>query len=207
MRIVLAILSSAILPASGAIVFGNFGTPDSGNGVLVGDSPFGGDTFSWAYRFALTGTPVEVDSINLVLEEFFQADGDPIVNLYRAGPGGPGSLVTSFAGLASPLNTTAGIHSFTPETPAVLAPNLAYWLSVTQSASGNFSWNTSDPPSDPGGEISVAEIWMSDNGGLNWTLNPARPKLQLVGTPIPEPAIPLLLGLGALLTLRRKPGH
>jgi hypothetical protein len=88
MRTVLAILTAAMLPASGAVVFGNLGTPDSGNGVLVGDSPFGGDTFSWAYRFTLSGSPIAVDSVNLVLEEFFQADGNPRVELHHAAPGG-----------------------------------------------------------------------------------------------------------------------
>jgi hypothetical protein len=106
-----------------------------------------------------------------------------------------------------PLTTTAAQYSFTPDTPADLSSGLSYWLVIGRFNSGNFSWTTSEPATDPGGAISIAEVWMSDDAGLNWTLDPARPKLQLIGTAVPEPAIPLLLGLGALLTLRRKPGH
>ena len=163
----------------------------------------------WAYRFSLPRRSglYAVDLLTLRLEEFLQADGDPLVSFHADDhSGAPGPLLQTFSTSGLPLLNTTQDFEFLPSSPLTLVQNNTYWVVVGQSGNpGNFSWGKSDPATDPAGVATHAGFFFSSDGGVTWAPSSDRPLFEFTGRIIPEPGTSalLLLGFGGLCRRRR----
>lgn len=100
--------------------------------------------------------------------------------------------------LAGPEPSSAGVFTYTASNFS-LSPRGVYWFvikSSTPSAIGEFHWNYSTLG------LTHFELWsgggyQSSPDGLLWTRDPSiTPQFAVNATPVPEPGVPALLGIG-----------
>jgi hypothetical protein len=203
--IAVVLLSSQFVQAQGTMTY--LSNVDQAS---VGSLSVGSD--SWVAAMFRTGTNPSgylLDSIQLALAD---ATGNPsgfTAMLYSSTGGVAGPVpnynLDTLSGSLNPV--TGGIFTYTPTSTLTLSPNTRYFIVLTSGttiATGAYEWNYMDANSyNPGDGWSVGGVLISSGGR---TLLPDYPQFSIDATPIPEPGVLALSGLGGLLILwhRRK---
>lgn len=209
-------LSLLAKPARAVLVIDSFSGSTSGTAAASGPTAafFGFDPFpdrEAALTFTTGSSAAYLDELRLSL-----SIGDNSSALFASlstgasAPGGTGTIpLGSFSpGGGGPTIQTA---SFTPAPNSLLlAANTEYWIHLTVPTGGGiYALTFSDTPSSSGG-FSQDETWaFTPTGSLpptGWNLDSTSgvARMQLEVTPVPEPAVAWLGGLGAFLMLRRR---
>ncbi|HWC58203.1 MAG TPA: choice-of-anchor R domain-containing protein [Verrucomicrobiae bacterium] len=205
------LLARQVAPAQGSITYlSNLGHPSTGS-IAVGSD-------SWQATVFHTGSNIGgyvLDSIQLALTP---ATGDPnsfAVLLYSSIHGGgemnyPGS---SLGILDGPSNPAAdGIFTFTPDSSIILSPRTSYFIVLTAGtavANGAYEWASGGSFNSIGGWTvtpldPTIDNYQSSNGST-WNLSSgASLQFAISATPVPEPGVLSLLGLGGAALLWRR---
>ena len=208
---VVTLLARQIAQAQGTIYLSNLDETSTGSYAVGNDS--------WLAASFSTGGNIGGYIINSVQLAMANATGNPSglrVLLYGTdgSPGGstPGSSLATLNGSTDPL--TAGIYSYIPVSSIVLSPHSDYYIVLTSDTTANdgaYQWgieNASRPSSH--GWLGFGVLQSSD-GKTPWNylgmdMFPQIPYSQfaIVATPVPEPGILALFGLGGLFFVRRR---
>jgi hypothetical protein len=208
---VVTLAAPRIVQAQGTTYLSNLGQPSDGSNAVGSDS--------WLAALFFTGTNSSgymLDSLQLAITD---ASGNPsgfTVMLYSAFIGGggtfPGSSLGTLDGSLNP--TTAGIYTFTPASNLTLSPHTTYFIMLTAGTAvvnGAYEWSVMNTPSYNPVDKWLGAITSTSMNGSSWRPLPTYPQLDysqyaINATPIPEPNVLGLLGLGGLTFLwhRRK---
>jgi hypothetical protein len=209
--ILTSILAPQIVRAQGTMTYlSNLGQQPDGSNAVGSDS--------WLAATFYTGSNANgysLDSIQLRMADASGNPGDFTVMLYTAtGTGGifPGSSLGTLDGSLNP--TTAGIYTYTPASSITLSPGTPYFVVLTAGtavANGAYEWSVMNTASYNPVDNWLGAVTLSSKNGLSWTTLPTYPQMDfsqfaINATPIPEPGVLGLLGLGGLAFLwhRRK---
>ncbi len=118
----------------------------------------------------------------------------------------PGSSLGTLTGSLSPIS--AGTYTYTPASSLILSPGTDYFIVLTAGtavASGGY-WlsQCAFPPSSSGGwNTAINGVLRSSDGTSGWSFTPYSGIAQfaITATPVPEPGVLSLLGLGGLCFL------
>lgn len=206
--LVVELLIQQVTQAQGTLYLSNLGQSSTGS-ESVGSN-------LWYAALVETGNNTggyALDSIELGMVD---ASGNPngfTALLYSAIVSAdiyPGSNLATLNGSLDP--STAGIYTYTPTSNLTLSPSTLYYIVLTAGtavANGAYDWSLADANSynPSGGWRGVDGVWTSINGS-NWNpiIATISPQFAITATPIPEPGILSLFGLGGLglLWQRRK---
>jgi hypothetical protein len=205
------ILTSQILQAQGTITYlSNLGQS------FTKSNPVGSD--SWLAVDFMTGnntTGYLFDSIDLGMANAIDNPSSFAVMLYSSVSDvgiHPGNNLGILEGSDNP--STAGIYNYTSSANLMLSPNTRYFIVLTAAATtanGAYEWNYANTqsynPSD--GWSGFAVTVASSNGGASWTRLGTNPdydysEIAISATPVPEPGVLSLLGLGGAALLWRR---
>lgn len=165
----------------------------------------------WAVSF-VTGTAANGYSLDSMQLRTASVSGSPSgfeLFLYNDNGGDPGS---SLAPLIGSTPTSAGVYSFAAS-GITLSPSTVYWAVATSpdsSSSGNTAYwalNSSAYISNDGWSLNTSYMAYSSEGGPNsyWThVSPGGLSLAISASPVPEPQISTLTGLGLFVFLVRR---
>ena len=196
--VLLSLLTPRIIQAQGTTYLSNLGQPTAGSLTVASDS--------WLATDFITGSNLggySLDSIELALTD---ATGIPngfgVVLYSDEGIVGtrPGRNLGTLNGPSEPI--TEGIYTYTSST-LMLSQNTRYYIVVTAGtgvADGAYEWSSANSNShnSSGGWTKVGGVWTSSNGST-WIPPTANfPQFAINATPIPEPGLLSLLGLGAV---------
>lgn len=125
-------------------------------------------------------SPDDQVNFNLVLDYF-----DPVYGHLPSTT----SIVSGTVGTPTPFGSS-GLVTFTPSTAVSLVLGQAYWLEVTPGSANTVAdWNVSTTTSGP---VAISL------DGTTWLQNPSDPQEAFRIQVVPEPATPVLVGLGLL---------
>jgi hypothetical protein len=202
------LLAPQIIQAQGTIYLSNLGQP-SASSMAVGSD-------SWLAAGFETGTNAGgylIESIQLGMEDALGNPSGFTVMLYKSvagGPARPGNVAATLDGSLNPV--TAGIYTYSAPSNFTLLPNFQYFIVLTAGtviANGAYEWSLASEnsynPSD--GWNTQGGNWTSSNGSISsWNSTSGFPQFAINATPIPEPGVLGLFGLGGLCFLwhRRK---
>ncbi len=207
-----SILAPQIVRAQGTMTYlSNLGQPSDGSNAVGSDS--------WLAALFATGTNAGGYALNSVQLGMADASGSPsnfMVMLYtEVGVTGPfpGSSLGTLDGSLNP--TTAGIYTFTAVSNLLLSPDTLYYIVITAGttvANGAYEWNYANTADyNPSGGWEGGVTFSSSNGSSPWIRLGSNPlydfsEFAINATPIPEPGVLSLFGLGGLAFLwhRRK---
>lgn len=219
--LVIGLLAWQMVQAQGTVYLSNL------NGLLYGYSPIASNC--WSAVWFNTGPNAGgymLDSVQLALND---ASGNPsgfkamiysmVTNLPYGPPGPPDSMLAILDGSENP--STNGIYTYTSLSSLVLSPSTDYYIVLTAdtpisspiffdnspagaSQTGCYSWKFTSFGFDSSGGWSSASPLIVSTNGLSWRGLPfGTPQFAVTATPIPEPDIFGLLGLGGLFFIRR----
>jgi hypothetical protein len=204
----LALLAPQIVQAQGTMnVLSNLDQTSAGSLAVGSDS--------WlAFMFG-TGTNSAGYTLNSIQLEMTDATGSPngfTVMLYTGGNFPfDGSIGSSIATLDGSLNPAAGgLYTYTPDTSLTLSPGTDYFIVLTAGttvANGAYDWSYASTSSyNPSGHWGVIGAAGSSNGSVWHSVLGEFPQFDINATPVPEPGVLSLSGLGGLAFLchRRK---
>ena len=206
-----ALLAPQIVQAQGTMTYmSNLDQASAGSLAVVSDS--------WLAAEFETGTNSSgylLDSIQL---EMTDATGNPsglTVMLYRSAagvpsPATPGISLGTLVGSLNPVS--GGIFTYSPASNLTLSPQIDYFIVLTARtavADGTYQWSDVGANSyNPSGGWAYNGSLASGNGSiLSWnSISGDYVQFSINATPIPEPGVFALLGLGGLAFLwhRRK---
>ena len=196
-----ALLAPQITRAQRITYLSNLGQTSDGN-LAVGSN-------SWVAGGFQTGTNTLGYLLNSVQLGMADASGNPsglMAMLYTGvGIGGisPGSSLGTLNGSLNP--TTAGIFTYTPASSLTLSPHTDYFIVLTAGtavANGGYEWNFTDTSIYNPGDDWVLSIAADSNNGSSWNyILGTFAQFAINATPIPEPGVLGLLGLGGLAFL------
>jgi hypothetical protein len=201
------LLSSQFVQAQGTMTYLSNVDQASTGGLAVGSD-------SWLAAGFQTGTNATgytLDTIELGMADASGSPSDFTVALYKRFTGGfdiRGPILDTLEGSLNP--TTAGIYTFTTDSNITLSANTQYVIMLsagTAVANGAYDWSIANGSYDTSGNWSIAGIFSSSDGGSRWTgISGNAVQFSIEATPIPEPGVLALSGLGGLLLLwhRRK---
>jgi hypothetical protein len=211
--VVIEFLSPRIIQAQGTTYLSNLGQPSASS------NPLGSD--SWMATGFMTGTNAAgyaLDSTQLLMLDAAGLPAGFTVSVYSAIGQDDFTPLSSLGTLDGSLNPiTAGVYTYNPSSTLTLSPITVYFIVATAGtpvATGGYEWsNTGTFPitynpvggwEAPVGFTHSANYQSSD--GISWSLRAGFPQFAVNATPIPEPGLLSLLGLGALSLLwhRRK---
>ena len=201
----IVLLAPRFAQAQGTITYlSNIGQPSTGS-LSVGSD-------SWQAALFKTGNNVggyTLDSIQLGLTG---ATGEPsgfTVAIYSAiifAGATPGSSLGALDGSLSPM--TGGIYAYAPDSTLTLSPSTDYFIvltSATTVANGAYEWSLAGTYSyNPSENWGAGTVWNSTDGS-HWSGNGyPNPLFAISATPVPEPGVLSLLGLGGAGFLWRR---
>jgi hypothetical protein len=200
--------------AQGTIYLSNLGQTSIGS-LAVGNDSWQAAAFNTGFNIG----GYALDSVQLALTA---AVGDPnsfAVLLYSSTPPGvrhsPGNSLGTLNGSLNPA--AGGVFTYTPASSLILSPNTAYFIVLTAGipvANGAYEWSYASagpnsfynpiggwnaPPVDIG-----IDNYQSSNGST-WNLSSSGfLQFAISATPVPEPDVLSLLGLGGAALLWRR---
>ena len=200
----LAALTPAMVQAQGTVYLSNLSK------ASIGSEPVASD--SWLAAEFRTGANMQGYSLDLVQLAMADASGNPngiTVMLYSSAIGGavlPGSSLGTLNGSANP--STASIYAYTPASSLMLSPSTDYFVVVTATTAvdaASYEWSITDTAtvSLNGWSGNTSISYSSD--GSSWSfLSGNLAQFAITATPIPEPGVLGLLGLGSLFFIGRR---
>ncbi len=202
-----ALLSPKIIQAQGTMtVLSNL------NQTATGSLAVGSD--SWLAEGFFAGTNPSGYVLNSIQLEMAGGSGNPsnfTAMIYNSQPGGfiPVSTIGTLNGSLNPV--AGGIFTYTPASSITLLKNKLYYIVLTAStsvANGAYEWDfTSVNSYNPIGGWSGSGIFYSASDGSSWNgFSGDYAQYAINATPVPEPGVLGLFGLGGLAFLwhRRK---
>jgi hypothetical protein len=197
----LALLSPQIVQAQGTTYMSNLGQASAGSLAVGSDS--------WLATLFEAGTNSSGYTLNSIQLAMAGASGNPngfTVMLYNEqGISGehPGSNLGTLNGSLNPV--IGGVFTYTPVSNLTLSPNTVYFIVLTSGttvANGAYEWDYTsvNSPFWPGGWFgSGAGGFQAFSNGSSWnSLDSDYAQFAIDATPVPEPGILGLLGLGGL---------
>ncbi len=197
------LLTQQITQGQGTIYLSNLGQPSTGS------QPVGSD--SWLAANFLTGNNAGGYLLNSVQLAMSDASGSPssfTVMLY-SGTGStsvlPGSSLGTLTGSLNPV--TSGIYTYTPDSSLTLSAHTPYFIVLTAAtAIANGAYWLSEcafPPSSSGNWGADNAVIQSSDGISGWLPTPylGIAQFAITATPVPEPGVLSLFGLGGLCFL------
>jgi hypothetical protein len=170
---------------------------------------------SWLAADFLTGSNADgylLDSIQLAMAD---AAGNPsgfMVGIYARDPHNstditPGDSLGILSGSLNP--TTAGIYTYATASSLILSPSTGYFIVLTANtaaANGTYELSAAGASSysPSGGWVGGNHLRISNNGSSWNSLSGTYPQFAINATPIPEPGVLSLLGLGGAALLWRR---
>jgi hypothetical protein len=176
-----------------------------GNSVLMSDldqpnigSYNFGSSNSLAVPFQTSSSPVLVQSIDLLMQQYQQVADQPFVEIYTDTDSHPGApVLNALFTPTSPLTSSMGINVFNDKTPVTLAAETTYYVVVSaHTLDGYWAWGLMQGTGEagPGGQILPGTTEFINQG---WQAVPNGTfGFDLVGTVVPEPSSSLLFALG-----------
>jgi PEP-CTERM motif len=184
----------------------NLSQPSAGNLAVGSDS--------WLATAFQTGTNgyYLLDSIQLKMDDASGNPGGFSVSIYtNIGASGvlPKGILATLDGSLDPAS--ANFYTFTAVSNLLLSPRTPYFIVLTADtavANGSYAWDYANTASynQTSGWFSWEAVWSSSNGS-SWSLpNTSYLQFAITATPIPEPGVLSLVGLGGLAFIwhRRK---
>lgn len=174
----------------------------------MGDAPIGSVAVGsnlWRAQYFVTGSHLEgysLDSVELLMAEAFGNPSGFTVSLYNASDSVaflyPGSLIGNLSGV-DPV--TPGVFRYIAS-PMSLDASTSYFLvvsSATPVAEGAFSWSAIASGFTSGvNGWGIGNHHFSSIDGASWEASRASVlQLAIIATPVPEPSVIGLLGLGS----------
>jgi hypothetical protein len=209
---IFGLLTRQVAPAQGSITYlSNLAQPSAGSLAVGSDS--------WQAAAFHTGSNIDgyvLDSIQLALTD---AVGDPssfTVLLYSSIPrsGAINSPGNSLGTLSGSLNPAAGgIFTYTPDSSITLSRYTSYFIVLTAGttvANGAYEWSYAGADQSPTGGWSAPPVdsginnFQSSNGSTWNTSSGGIRQFAISATPVPEPGVLSLLGLGGASLLWRR---
>jgi hypothetical protein len=201
------LLFSQTTQAQGTTYVSNLGMLSTSNTFIGSDS--------WLAMSFFTGTNAGGYNFNSAKLRMANATGNPsgfTFMLYSAivsSEASPGGHLSTLNGSLSPV--TGGIFTYDPTSSLILSPSTAYFIVLTSGtaiANGAYEWSiaTTSASYNPSGGweapfgAATADNYQSSNGS-SWGFAHIYPEFDINATPVPEPGVFLLLGLGGLLFL------
>ena len=193
------LLAPQIIQAQGTIYLSNLGQP-SASSMAVGSD-------SWLAALFRTGTNADGYALNSVQLGIADASGRPdsftamIFTGFSPVGALPGNNIGTLNGSTDPA--TGGSYTYTPVSNLMLSPSTYYFIVLTAGtaiASGAYEWSLASEYSyNPSGGWSGGGFVMLSNDGSSWNpLSIVYPQFAINATPIPEPGVFGLFGLGGL---------
>ena len=172
----------------------------------TGNMSVGSD--SWiAQRFSVSSADTNLytlDRVELLLDLPSGTPSDFGVSIYEGGgtPGdGPQNQVATLTGSSDP--TSAGIYNYAAAGLTVSSATDYYVVvsAATPLSVGSYTWSSTDPSSFSSGSWTIHNTQSVSSNGSDWSLQFRERTFQmaLYATPVPEPTIFALLGLGSLV--------
>jgi hypothetical protein len=213
---VFGLLTRQGVQAQGSITYlSNLAQPSAGSLAVRSDS--------WQAAAFNTGSNIggyTLDSIQLALTPAVGHPNSFKVLLYSSIPSSerensPGSKLGILDGPFNPV--AGGVFTYTPASSLILSPNTAYFIVLTTGipvASGTYEWsyasagpnsfyNPIDGWNAPPVDIGI-DNYQSSNGST-WNLSSSGfHQFAISATPVPEPGVLSLLGLGGAALLWRR---
>jgi hypothetical protein len=159
-----------------------------------------GSIISLAVPFRTGGSPISVQSINLLMQQYQQVADEPFVEIYTATGSQPGTPVANAVFTPQlPLTSNMGNNVFNDTTPVILAADMTYDVVVSaHTLDGYWAWGLMQGTGEtgPGGQI-VPGTSEFINGGWQAVPNGTF-GFNLVGTVVPEPSSRLIFAFGVL---------
>jgi hypothetical protein len=206
------LLAPLLVQAQGTLTFlSNLGESSAGS-VIVGSD-------SWQAAGFQTGNNAGGYSLNSVQLDMTDALGNPnlfSVMIYKQVIGGPpvsspGSSIGTLNGSLNPA--LAGTYTYTSASNITLSSDALYFIVLTAGTpvgSGAYEWSYAGANSynSVDGWSSQGGVWTSSSGSISsWNSSTTSfPEFAINATPVPEPSVFGLFGLGSLGLLwhRRK---
>jgi hypothetical protein len=196
-----ALLSPRIVEAQATTYVSNLAQTSTGS-LVVGSN-------SWMASLFTTGNNAVGYVLNSIQLGMTDPSGFTVMLYSEVGITGafPGSSLDTLDGSLNPV--TGGIFTYTPASTLTLSPATFYFIVLTAGtaiASGAYDWSLTIPNSyNPSGGWSAGGVAKSSDGS-HWLLSSGSPQFAINATPIPEPEVLGLFGLGGLAFLwhRRK---
>jgi hypothetical protein len=194
------LLGSQAVRAQGTTYLSNVGQPSAGSLAVGSDS--------WLATGFFTGNNIGgyvLDSVQLGLTDATRNPSGLLAMLYDEGGlsvPAPGSSLGTLNGPSDP--TTTGVYTFTPSAAITLSPSKNYYVVLTAGsavANGAYNWSYAGANSyNPGGGWSSrgGSFFVSSDGSRWGPGSVVGPQYAINATPVPEPGVLSLLGLGAL---------
>ena len=207
----LAVLTTLALSShAGAVVVINNLTAGSNNFATSVSGPVGGGFFSpppnrqSAFSFVTGTTAAYLDLLEVSVNVSNNSVG--LQATISTGASVPGGDDLTLIGTVAPASSTpiTQLLTFTPGSSILLTASTRYWVHLTvASGSGSYALNnTTSQVIEPG--WTLENTYYFDPNGWTEVNSGPQARVRLSVTPIPEPAAPLLGGLGMLLLLRRR---
>ena len=173
-----------------------------------GSAEVGSD--SWIAQEFFTGNDAGAYTLNSIQLLMNAASGSPngfslsIYDILNTAPN------NNLGNLVGPDPSAGGVFTYTTS-GITLAPSSIYFvvaISTTPVAQGAYVWSKGGQYAIGNGSWEIYQNYFTSSDGSSWTRNPVQNAFQMaiIATPIPEPGVLGLLGLGglALLWHRRK---
>ncbi len=201
---VFGLLIPHTLPAQGTIYLSNLNQPSVGSLAVGSDS--------WVAGIFIVGNNPGGYILNSVELSMNNAPSSPSglqAMIYKSGPGTatPGVKVGTLICSLDPV--TAGVYTFTPDSPIAFLPGGGYAIVLTSGtavSNGAYEWNygAANSYNPTGGWSSLTgslgSAWLSSNGSpISWVVDRgAYLQFSIEATAVPEPGVLSLIALGGL---------
>ena len=193
-----ALLAAQIVQAQGTMTYlSNLGQSSAGS-LAVGNN-------SWLAEVFVTGTNASGYSLNSIQLGMADSSGNPsnFTTMLYSSAGASFLPGFSLGTLDSSLNpTAAGTYTFTSASNLMLSPSTDYFIVLTAGtavANGSYEWSYTGANfyNPSGGWASLGNVWIL-NDGSHWNSTGDSVQFAINATPIPEPGVLGLFGLGGL---------
>jgi hypothetical protein len=204
--IAIGLSHSEVVQGQGTLYLSNLGQPPTSS-LAIGNN-------SWQAVGFFTGNNPNgylLDSVQLAM---LDATGNPTnfaVMIYAqsgnlSGPSPGSSNLGTLDGSLNP--STTGIYTYTPDSILTLSASSFYYIVVTAGtavADNAYEWSRAGTYSyDSSENWGAGTVWNSTDGS-HWSGNIfLNPQFAISATPIPEPGVLSLLGLGCAVLLWRR---
>ena len=191
-------LICAVRVCGGSVLMSDLDEPN------IGSYNFG--AIVWlAVPFQTGSTPISVQSIDVLMQQYQQVADEPFVEIYTDTGSQPGNPILN--GLFTPqlpLTSSMGLNVFNDTTAVTLAPNTTYDVVVSaHTLDGYWAWGLMQGTGEagPGGQILPGTSELRQG----WEPLPSGTfGFDLVGTVVPEPSTILLFALGVFAFSRKR---